>query len=148
MVPFIYTARENHGVKSADDYVRKQSGFIARLAKRGARFVVHDVVDPVEGRIDANRWLVDCVCGNCCATDPTWGIACCYACGAIYRSVTFPANEERQQVESLLVERKDLMDRAWAPGETLVDLVAENVSIGADVPDAVIAAIAADEGQL
>lgn len=139
MVPFVFTARENHGVKSADNYMRSHAAFIARLAKRGARFMVHDITEPIQARIDANRWLVDCECGNCCASDPEWGIACCYACGAVYRSVSFP--DDRELLESVLVERKGLMQRAWEPGETLATLVAENRSIGADVPADAIAAL-------
>ncbi len=142
MVPFVYTARENHGVTSAEDYLQKHASFIAKKAKRGSRVVVHDAVDPIAARVDANRWLVDCECGNCCATDPAWAVACCYDCGAIHRTVVFPDDEMRELFESVLVERWRPMDRGWAPGETLVDLVAENVSIGADVPDAVIEAIA------
>jgi hypothetical protein len=144
MVPFVFTARENHGVKSVGDYLEKHAAFMAKLARRGARFLVHKAVEPIAARIDANRWLVDCSCGNCCATDPDWGIACCYACGAVYLTVTFPAVDDREQLEAVLVERTNLMDRAWAPGETLVGLVAENVSIEARVPDGVIAAIVAD----
>lgn len=143
MVPFIFAARENHGVTSPDDYLRKHAAFIGRLAKRGARFAVHDVLDRFAARVDANRWVMDCDCGNTCATDPEWALACCYACGAVYRQVVFPAPEDRKLFEVVLVARRNLMQRAWAPGETLADLVAENISIGAPVPDDIVKALPA-----
>jgi hypothetical protein len=135
MVPFILTAREQHGVKSIGDYLAKHASYIARLNRHGARYAVHEVTDRVPARIDANRWLVDCACGNCCATDAEWGIACCYACGAIYRSVIFPAAKET--IEAVLLTRPRSMDRAWSPNESLQDLVDENRRHGFTVPHGV-----------
>lgn len=143
-IPFILAAREMHGVKSADDYLRRHAAFVARNAKRGARFQVHeDLTGSNPARIDAGRWVADCSCGNTCATDPAWGLACCFACGAIYRSVVFP--EDRQAIEAILVERPHPMQRGWDIGETLADLIVENEGIGVAVPQDAIAA--AKEGR-
>jgi hypothetical protein len=143
MVTFLYTAREHHGVNSAEEYAARHASFLAKKRARGMRFDVHESEGALVARVDANSWIVDCECGAGNATAPDWGVAYCFSCGAIHRAIVFPGQDNCDLIEAVLVERVKPMTRGWDPDQTLVDLVAENVFVGIDVPDIVIEAIAA-----
>lgn len=89
------------------------------------------------------RWIADCPA--CLAHGRTvaqyvWldqPILFCTRCANAalegrWRPVIVPA--ERQDIERLLLVRPDPEQRAWAPGETLADLRAENTTLGLEVP--------------
>lgn len=120
MVSFILGPREHHGVATATAYEQQQASAIARLRESGARFAVHDVRAPLVAFVSANSWVVNCECGAGNAVDPVWGIACCFGCGAIHRSVVFPGDVAA--VEAALLERERPTERHWLPGETPDDL--------------------------
>lgn len=141
MVPFLFSPREHHHVQSVEAYRAAHTAFVARRAAQGARYAVHDSPEPLTARIDANTWLVDCECGAGNATDPEWGIACCFGCGAVHETITFPA--DAALIESLLVARSDVQRRGWDAGQSLIDLIRESVTVGATVPDDAIAAVIA-----
>lgn len=124
MVPFILGPREHHGVTSASEYEQAQRNAIARLKASGARFDVHDVATPLVAFVSANNWVVDCECGAGNAVDPTWGVACCFACGAVHRSIVFPG--DRVEVEAVLLDRTNPQQRHWVPGESPAQLREEN----------------------
>jgi hypothetical protein len=134
VVPFLLTPREHHNVSSLEEYRERQAATIAERRRRGARYELHDVETPIEARVDAGTWLVDCECGAGNATDPAWGVACCFGCGAIHTTVVFPAPRTCEAIERLLVARPKPIDRAWRPGESLVDLMRENRDHGFDIP--------------
>jgi hypothetical protein len=136
MVPFFYGPRERHpGVDSVETYRSAHAVFIARKAAKGARYVVHEDAAEYVARIEANSWLVDCACGNGCLTDPEFGIACCYGCGAVLTTVTFPEPVALAQLEALLVARPLPKTRNWTAEEPVDAIVAENEAKGIIVPD-------------
>lgn len=141
MVPFLFSPREHHNVQSVEAYRSVHAAFLAKRASRGARYVVHASPAPVTARVDANTWLIDCECGAGNATDPAWGLACCFGCGAVHEAIVFPADVD--VIEALLLARPDVPRRGWDVGQSLVDLIRENVSVDADVPDMAIAAVIA-----
>jgi hypothetical protein len=145
-VAFIFTAREHHNVRSVQDYRARHAAEIARKARRGARFTVHEVTTPVVARIDGNTWCIDCPdcrAGN--ATDPAWQIACCFACGAVSTVITFPDAEMVADIEAALLTRDRPWNRHWLPHQTLFDVVFDNMEFGAPIPPAVAARIAESE---
>lgn len=142
MVPFLYTHREHHSAKSGEEYLARHAAFIARKRKAGQRFSVHESPGRLQAHVDANTWLVDCECGAGNATSPELGFACCFSCGAIHHNVVFP--EDHALIEALLVARPHVMKRGWDVGQTVVAMIAENVSVAAEVPDHVVDAVVAD----
>ena len=127
-IPFIATAREQHLVRTPDDYLRKHAAFIERQQRAGARYAVHDSAAPVVAWVDHNEWKVLCGCGAANATHPEWGLACCYGCGAVHRTVVFPADVAG--IEAALLKRGRPSERHWFPGETVDTLNAENIAAG------------------
>lgn len=142
MVSYVYSPREHHNVASAAEYRDAHAKAIRKANRRGSRAEVHTVSNSVVARVDANSWLIDCECGAGNATDPEWGIACCFGCGAVHDVIEFPDLDTSRLIEDVLVERPNPMARFWV-GETLVALAAKNVALDIDVPDAVVDAIAA-----
>jgi|TARA_Y100000310_G_scaffold98201_1_gene95919 hypothetical protein len=78
-------------------------------------------------KVSDSQWQIVCICGNYPLYDPEWQLACCYSCGAIYEQAP---PEEWREIERVLVARPKLGMRHWLPGETLADLVAENLAHG------------------
>ena len=91
-----------------------------------------DVSDVLVARIDAGRWLDDCVCGDAPVIDPEWSLACCFTCGRIYRHIQMPQNAAA--IEATLLQRP-MQHRFWFPRETVQMLQAENVAHGVAVPE-------------
>mgnify|MGYP000852484951 CR=1 FL=1 len=129
MVPFLYTAREHHGVPTAAALRRRHQQAIALKARAGMRYTVHTDPQPVQAFVSAGSWVVVCPsCGSGCATDPAWGLACCFGCGAVFERVVFPSDPAA--IEAALVERVHVPTRNWQPSESVADLRAENVRFG------------------
>jgi hypothetical protein len=141
MVPFLLTPREHHNVQTVAEYRARHAAFLGERRQRGARYAVHEVDTPIAARIDAGTWLIDCDCGAGNATDPEWGLACCFGCGAVHTRVEFPTPDTRSAIEALLIARPRTIDRAWRPGEAIVDLVQENLAIRAGIPEAATRAL-------
>ena len=120
MVPFILGAREHHNVASAAVYRQKQAEAIALKVRRGARYQIHTIADPIVAYVSAGTWVVSCACGAGNATDPEWGVAYCFACGAQYDHVVFPA--EWAALETALLERPEPAMRHWLPGESVAEI--------------------------
>jgi len=128
MVSFLYGPREQHRVNSVEKYLKAHRTAIAKKQHYGSQFVVHDEHAPIAAQIRGNAWVIQCECGAGNATDPQWQIACCFACGAVHRQVVFP--KDAAAIEKVLLERPKVQNRHWMPGETVDDLIAENVAHG------------------
>lgn len=121
--------RELHSVRTPEAYREKHAKHIAARVREGHRLGVHQVLRLKAARIDWDSgWIVDCECHAGVSTDPRWGIACCFACGAVHTVVLFPV--EWPSIERLLLARPQQKQRAWVPSETIEDLRAQNRSIG------------------
>lgn len=72
-------------------------------------------------RINHGRWIVDCDCGDGALTRPDWRLACCAACGRVYRRVDFP--EAQEAIARILLLRPRREDQNWSgePAEALAD---------------------------
>lgn len=125
MVPFLLTAREHHGVADVAQLRRRHRQALAHKARHGMRYQVHTVTQAVEAFVSAGSWVVLCpACQSGCATDPRWGVACCFGCGAEYTQVVFPV--EVASIERVLLERPAQFTRNWQRPETVAALQAEN----------------------
>jgi hypothetical protein len=80
-----------------------------------------------DARVYAGNWIADCpICRSAAVRrfgDPVWE---CRDCGTGVE-VSWPAEHVRRGVERLLMMRPLQHTRNWFPGETLHDLLAENV---------------------
>lgn len=121
---FILSPREHHAVRDAAEYERKHAAAIAEKARAGMRFTVREVPTPAVAYVSAGSWVIQCECGAGNATDPSWGMACCFGCGAVHRQVRFP--KDVAAIEAALVERPVVASRHWLPGETPQDLALQN----------------------
>lgn len=127
MVPFLYTAREHHAVATPEQYLARHAAAIAKKRRAGMRFAVHESTAPRDAYIDGNSWLIRCQCGNGCATDPAWRLACCFGCGAVHRVITFPADPAG--VEAALLERDNPQARRWSPGHSVDQVKADTEAL-------------------
>jgi hypothetical protein len=116
----IHTTKTIHRVASPTVYAQKHEQSIAKLRQVGDEAELVMVNQPIEARIDANRWLVDCECGGAAAASPDWPESRCFGCGRIYTHVVFPAN--RAEIEAELEKQSYHPMREWTPGETLEDV--------------------------
>lgn len=130
MYTAILSPREHHNVKTPEDYRRVHATAIARKRRAGHRVLVHADAEPRLARIDFGSWVVDCDCGAGNSTDPEWGFALCFACGAEHTAITFPPRAARRVVETLLLERSQQRDRFWVPGDDVEAIRAENAVRG------------------
>lgn len=82
------------------------------------------------------RWVVSC-CRCPWADEPRPGfpVFVCQECG-VRAEIEWPAEEMRHGIVRMLHQRPDRTKRNWYPGETLIDLMAENAAHGlyADAP--------------
>lgn len=85
-------------------------------------------------RVERGMWIVDCVCGGAqlaCRTDHR--VFCC-DCGNApdggkWVRVNWPDRATLVEIEAALLSRPPY-NRNWSPGETVDDLLAENVANG------------------
>jgi hypothetical protein len=88
---------------------------------------------PVQARVLYGRWLVNCpVCRGANDVDPDEPVYLCSSCGWPERlaPVLFP--KERTEIERLLL-RRPIHNRNWDSGETVADLVRQNIENGCEV---------------
>lgn len=73
---------------------------------------------PVYARVDANRWLAECVCGSAAVVspaDPRWG---CTECGYGWAAMNVPTAQEVAAIEAeLLKEPKPHLRFWWNPAD-------------------------------
>lgn len=156
-VNYIISAKHYGG--SAREYIRKMQQNIHRT--RGVAVTIkaldaEPTGTPVYARIWQGQWIADCECNGACFVDPDEPIFFCFTCGNRAngqqpRPVIFPPEDERKEIERLLLERPvdDLagltdneragmarpvlyledetgsakpLVRAWEPGESVADL--------------------------
>lgn len=121
--------RELHSARTPEQYISKHSVWIERRKAEGHRVEPHLSHEPIAASVDRlSGWIVRCDCGSGNSTDPEWGIACCFDCGAIHTHVTFP--DEWREIERLLLLRPKQINRSWEPHESLADLRAQNAENG------------------
>ena len=124
----IATYRDTHLVWDSEAYARAQGIAIGKLRSRGRPVQVHDRADPIPARVNWNRWIVDCPCGAGAGVDWDAGVARCFLCGAVHRTVVLDA--DRAAIEAALLQRPTPNTRHWGPGETVAALEAENTAHG------------------
>lgn len=122
----IWTYRDMHLVRDSEEYGALQVRAIGRLRQRGSQVRVHVTEMPVVGRIDDNRWIVDCECGAGNNVDLDRSLARCCGCGAIHTVVVMPDNITKAGIEAELLKRPMTNTRFWFPSETVDDLIAQN----------------------
>lgn len=104
------------------------------------------LAEPLIARCNHGLWIASCACGadglptpGCIVfPDAPWGW--CVRCGnrrhgGCWRTVLVPTPEERARIEAVLLCRPDPATWNWRPGETVADLIAENVAHGVGVPE-------------
>ncbi len=126
MIFVIQTARDQHGVHDLEQWREAQRQHVARRQRAGIRAAVHDSPAPLHAYVNLGRWVCDCECGAGNATDPDWGLALCFDCGAMH-PVIFPRADERAEIERLLLARPLSRNRNWIPGESIAELAADNL---------------------
>lgn len=88
----------------------------------------------VPARVDAGRWLWTCECGAHNYVALTLGNVCpdCNnaATAGRPRRVVMPARGQREQIEAILLRRREPATRNWQQRETLLDLLRENLANG------------------
>lgn len=103
---------------------------------------------PLVARVNHGQWIASCDCGApLLPLVPTPGgvvffdrpLVWCMRCrnggtGRGWRPVQLPAAGLRDAIEAVLVLRPDVTARNWEPGETVAELVAENLAHGVPVP--------------
>ena len=140
-------------IERADMVSAGQPGRVHEVAFRHARSWGIRGLDwtvqgpPVHARIDAGRWCVmceDCGGGEYASLDEP--LFWCCSCANVAndhrpRPVVFPDAAERGRIESVLLLRTPPLlpggqsPRHWRPGQSVTELVAENVAAGDPVPD-------------
>lgn len=120
-----------HGARTSDEYRAMQRRIIVNgRALRPALQWREPWVAPA-GRavtVSGGKWVVSCDCGNGPSADPSWRLACCFECGAVYERLVFP--DEAAEIERLLLARPRIGTRHWSPTETAADLARENARQG------------------
>lgn len=123
----IETSRDQHRVKNEVELRGKHAAFVARQQASGLRSVaLHESSEPVTPRVNHGVWVFDCDCGSGVAADPAFSVACCFGCGAVHTNIKFPSEEERLNIEHVLLSRPRTENRNWDPEESLVDLLVTN----------------------
>lgn len=103
----------------------------ARCAQLGVRPKV--VEAPLVMRVNHDRWIADCACRSGLTTGEGWTEARCFACGAVYVNVVWPAPEDRKQIAAALARRQAPSTRNWEPDQHWSTLVAENLAHAAEL---------------
>ncbi len=116
---------------SKADYARRHANEMK--AKRAA-FQSLDIKEPFASDqqpvpfVAGGKWVVMCDCGDAPMASPAWDEARCFNCGAIYSALPWP--EQIDLIAAALVARPSALVRAWLPGETVDDLIAQNIEHG------------------
>ena len=89
----------------------------------------------VHARVNWGRWVADCpnpYCRSALAGTPGQRYFACWECGT-GADVVWPDNVDH--ITYLLAMRPNPATRNWAPGETLAELLEENVAHGITPPE-------------
>lgn len=113
------------GVRSPDEYRALQRRYLRRSGLTVEPWL-H--IGEVRAHVGAGAWRVRCVCGEAPPADPDWRLACCSGCGAVYEDVAFP--DDREDIEAVLLKRRNHVTRNWQHGETVEELRRENLAHG------------------
>jgi hypothetical protein len=113
----------HQGVRDRATFAVAQERFLASGGRPGQ----WECDMPADPRVNHGRWIVDCVCGNGASVSHEWREARCFACGAVYRGVAFPANAD--EIERVLVARPNRATQNWRH-ETVDVLRSENMEHG------------------
>lgn len=112
----------------AREAIRKRFGRVADLN------LAHATGAPVLAHVNAGRWLWRCECG---AANHVWlgGGNVCLECNNASthgrpRVVVMPSAGQREQIERMLMMRRDKRTRNWQPGETLAEAWRDNLQNG------------------
>lgn len=85
--------------------------------------------EPFSTRVNWGRWIVDCrSCPSALQLPPGADVAECWDCEAPIGPLVWPPDPGA--IEAALSFRPDPNTRNWEPGETVIDLIAENVAHG------------------
>jgi len=112
---------EGHGHSGVIDLASYRS-LHQRVIKQKGEYILEDAT-PRAAYVNHGRWVVNCECNGAGLTDRKMKITCCFDCGRVYTSVTFP--KHASQIEKVLLERPDPASRNWS-GETVQALLDEN----------------------
>ena len=160
----------------AKDYAAREGArtVIERIARLSSQLVQRRLLDtpfvggapvgkPVMAEVNHGQWMAFCECGGAEAVDTDEPIFYCFNCGnratkGRPRPVAFPPQQEREEIERLLLARPlgdggganeidrvflarplagvvdgeaVVMHRSWSPGETVEELRAQNGMIAA-----------------
>lgn len=99
--------------------------------------------DPLTARVNHGVWIASCPCRE--PGDPAPGLVVwlsvpwgwCLRCGnretgGRWRPVVVPSPDERAAIEAALAARPALSARNWEPGESVAELLADNVAHGVE----------------
>lgn len=110
-VDYIVTAK-HYGDGSARGYIRKSQ---RSFHKRGIPVTIKNLDEeptgvPLYARIWNGQWIADCECNGASFVDPDEPVFFCFTCGNRAngqkpRPVIFPPEEERKEIEQLLLAR-------------------------------------------
>lgn len=113
-------------VETPEDYLRWHDWVVRR--RHGQPW---DSPEPIHAEVWGGRWVASCFwCKTVLLTRPQWGMAYCAECGARYREgmVIFP--DKHEEIERILCQRIIRETQGWLRGETVADLVSENIAHG------------------
>lgn len=115
----IYEINGHAGLRTADEY--------RALAKRLCRATQTEANLGLVAYVNHGRWCGDCVCHGGLSVSLEWSLACCVSCGAIYTRIILP--DDHVAIAATLARRERVQDMNWMPGETLANLIYENVVV-------------------
>lgn len=96
-------------------------------------------------RVEYGRWIVDCPCASAMAVEVGAADVRCWDCGEVIGPIVWPPDPPAIAV--ILGYRPHRVNRNWLPGETLADLLMENIAHHVEPPHLAELA-AANGGQL
>jgi hypothetical protein len=135
----------NFGGQSLAQYATPGVGLLGNLANRAGVVVpaldaIAEGAPPLAARLYADQWIVTCDrCGSASYCWPDAPLFLCAECfngtdGGLWRRVTVPDRDTRQEIEAITGMRPLPAQRNWLPGETVDDLRRENGEHGHPVP--------------
>ena len=137
--PVIFAAAQLRIVKRAVTKQMQDLGFAPVTKLALLESALGDPTDPIDAPVDAyvnrGRWIAECECGGAEIVDPITRLFMCASCFNLdhkhrWRLVALPDATTSQVIEAALVMRPELRTRNWRPGESVADLIAQNVENG------------------
>lgn len=107
------------------------------LAPQPGGLMLVDREDITLARHNWGRWIVDCgsqFCTSALQLVPGTPIMRCWDCGWVTEQIVWP--DAADMIETILMMRPLEWTRNWEPGETVADLIAENLQHGIIRPPA------------